>query len=140
MMVWGGKMYYRIVLLILCCTNVVFADDYASEQNLRKFPPTTVFATIQKIDYPQLTIEEIPSNSISGLLGMVMLHSQEVSVTPASVIRDKLNNTQLLKYIDNLSGQAVAIQPDFQGRAWVIWQLTDREKKWVIDNKLNIWK
>lgn len=133
-------MLYRIVLLLCCWCSIALADDYANDQNLRKFPPSTIFGIVQKIDYPCITIEEIPKNSISGIFGMIMLQNREMLLTPASIIRDKLNNTHVQKYLDNLSEQAVAIQPDFQGRAWVIWQLTAREKQWVIDNQLNIWK
>jgi hypothetical protein len=34
----------------------------------------------------------------------------------------------------------VAIQLDFQGRIWVIWQLRRDETIWVIQQKRNIWE
>lgn len=131
----------KLMIILLCLIGIVNADDFNNiEQNLRKFPPNTIFGTIQGIDYPQIKLEEIPSNIASGLLGVILLQSQYMSLSPATVIRDKLNNTQLQKYLDELYKQPVAIQPDFQGRVWVIWQLTEHEKVWVIDNKLNSWK
>ncbi len=128
-----------IWIIFLNCGNLVFADTNTQEA-LRTFPAKTIFATLQGVNYPEIKIEEIPSNSISGLLNMVLLNSQIVSLSPATIIRDKQNNTQLQQYVTTLLKQPIAIQPDFQGRVWVIWQLTNREKEWVIENKLNSWK
>lgn len=129
-----------VTLCLLGVLSLAFADDNPMEQRLRTFPNNTIFATLDDVKYPSLTIEEIPSNFASGMLGMVMLKSTTIQMTPATIIRDKRNFNQLSQYIDQLKDQPVAIQPDYQGNAWVIWQLTKREKEWVIDNKLNKWQ
>lgn len=130
----------KIIIAICITFGLVYADDIdLNHQALRTFPANTIFATIQGINYPNIEIEEIPSNIVSGLLGMMLLSNKTMVMSPASVIRDKENINHVTQYIDELYKQPIAIQPDFQGRVWVIWQLTEREKKWVIDNKLNTW-
>jgi hypothetical protein len=108
-------------------------------ENLRQFPPNTVFATLQAVRYPQIKLQELPSNWGSSLLGLMLLSTQKVSMSPASVIRDQNNNNHVQNYIDNLIDEPVAVQFDYQGRVWTIWQLTDSEIKWVIRTKRNIW-
>lgn len=129
-----------IAISLIGILSFACADDNPIEQRLRSFPNNSIYATIEDVKYPTLTIEEIPSNFASGLLGMVMLKSTTIQMTPATIIRDKRNFNQLSQYIDNLKKQVVAIQPDYQGNAWVIWQLTKREQQWVIDNKFNKWQ
>lgn len=122
--------------------SIVFAEvnGYGQNNNMRSFPAGTVYATIIKINYPVVTLQEIPSNWGSSLLGMMLLSTQKVSMSPASIIRDDQNNTHVQNYLDNLKDQPVAVQLDYQGRVWVIWQLTDGELKWVLKNQLNSWK
>ncbi len=106
----------------------------------REFPPNTIYAILKSVNYPQITIQEIPSNWGSSMLGLFFLSSATMQMTPASVLRDQNNNNQVQNYIYNIINQPVAIQPDYQGRAWLIWYLTDDETQWVINNKYNIWK
>jgi hypothetical protein len=42
-------------------------------------------------------------------------------------------------YLDTLKNEPVAVQFDFQGRIWVVWQLTKPEIQRTIKNKQNIW-
>lgn len=107
---------------------------------LRSFPVGTQFALVKKINYPQVTLQEIPSNWGTNLLGLMWLSSKKVVMSPASIIRDQENNTHVQAYLDNLLNEPVAVQFDFQGRVWVIWQLTRPEIAWVIKNQRNIWQ
>lgn len=134
-------MYRRIILwwLLLGWANVFADGNGITLNNVRSFPAGTVYATIVKINYPQVTLQEIPSNWGSSLLGMMLLASQKVTMSPASIIRDDQNNTHVQVYLDELKDQPVAVQLDYQGRVWVIWQLTTGEVKWVLQNKLNSW-
>lgn len=106
---------------------------------LRSFPVGTQFAVINKINYPQVTLQEIPNNWGTDLLGLMWLSSKKVVMSPASIIRDQENNTHVQAYLDDLLNQPVAVQFDFQGRVWVIWQLTKPEITWVIKNQRNNW-
>lgn len=106
---------------------------------LRSFPVGTQFAVINKINYPQVTLQEIPNNWGTNLLGLMWLSSKKVVMSPASIIRDQENNTHVQAYLDDLLNQPVAVQFDFQGRVWVIWQLTKPEITWVIKNQRNNW-
>ena len=106
---------------------------------LRSFPAGTQFAVINKINYPQVTLQEIPNNWGTNLLGLMWLSSKKVVMSPASIIRDQENNTHVQAYLDDLLNQPVAVQFDFQGRVWVIWQLTKPEIAWVIKNQRNNW-
>lgn len=106
----------------------------------REFPANTIYAILKSVNYPQITIQEIPSNWGSSMLGLFFLSSATMQMTPASVLRDQNNNNQVQNYIYNIINQPVAIQPDYQGRVWLIWYLTDNETQWVINNKYNIWK
>jgi len=106
---------------------------------LRSFPAGTQFALITKINYPQVTLQEIPSNWGTNLLGLMWLSSKKVEMSPASVIRDQENNTHVQAYLDTLKNEPVAVQFDFQGRIWVVWQLTKPEIQRTIKNKQNIW-
>lgn len=106
---------------------------------LRNFPAGTQFAVINKINYPQVTLQEIPSNWGTNLLGLMWLSSKKVVMSPASIIRDQENNIHVQAYLESLLNQPVAVQFDFQGRVWVIWQLTKPEITWVIKSQLNNW-
>lgn len=107
---------------------------------VREFPPNTIYAVLTGINYPQISIQEIPSNWGSSLLGFMFLSSASMQMSPASVIRDQNNNNQVQNYIYNLQNQPVAIQPDYQGRVWVLWYLTNEETSWVINNNYNVWQ
>lgn len=106
----------------------------------REFPANTIYAILKSVNYPQITIQEIPSNWGSSMLGLFFLSSATMQMTPASVLRDQNNNNQVQNYIYNIINQPVAIQPDYQGRVWLIWYLTNDETQGVINNKYNIWK
>lgn len=130
-----AKVMIRKLFILLCFVTVAHASD-----NIRTFPAKTIFGTLQGVDAPKIEIQEIPKGVASGMLGAVLLHSQTLSLSPSTVIRDQHNVTHVQSYLNTLYKQPVGIQPDFQGRAWVIWQLTETEKMWVITNGLNIWK
>jgi len=120
-----------VLLLLYSLTG--FAD------NVRQFPANAIFATIKKVDYPQVIVQEIPSNWGSSLLGMMLLSTRKLVMSPSSVIRGLDNNNLVQNYLPNLLDQPVALQLDFQGRIWVIWQLRRDETNWVIQQKHNIW-
>jgi hypothetical protein len=84
-------------------------------------------------------VQEIPSNWGSSLLGMMILSTRKLVMSPSSVIRGLDNNNLVQNYLPNLLDQPVALQLDFQGRIWVIWQLRRDETNWVIQQKRNIW-
>lgn len=128
------KLVYAGFLLIL-----VALSSAETLPILRSFPAGTQFAVINKINYPQVTLQEIPSNWGTDLLGLMWLSSKKVMMSPASIIRDQENNTHVQAYLDELLNQLVAVQFDFQGRVWVIWQLTKPEITWVIKNQRNNW-
>ncbi len=128
-----------IVMVVLCC-NCLMAYAFGTVQEIRTFPANTYFGTIQAINLPQLKIEEIPSGVSGKMLGMFLLDDKVVAMSPATVIRDQLNNNHTQGYILDMYKKPVAIQPDFQNRAWVIWELTPQEVEWVKDKKLNYWK
>ncbi len=106
---------------------------------LRKFPPNVIYATIQSINLPQLKIQELPSNWGSSLLGLILLSSAIVEISPATVMRDTANNNHVQGYVEQMLNQPVALQFDFQNRVWVIWQLSNLEIQWVLKNNLNTW-
>lgn len=126
---------YRLCLLL-------FLGFYSisSVAVIREFPSNTIYATLTNVNYPQITIRELPGNWGSSLLGFIFLSSGYMQMSPASVIRDQNNNNQVQNYIYNLQNQPVAIQPDYQGRVWVIWGMTNEETTWVVTNQLNNWK
>lgn len=128
------RLTYAIFMLIL-----MMASNAETLPILRSFPVGTQFAMINKINYPQVTLQEIPSNWGTNSLGLMWLSSKKVVMSPASVIRDQENNTHVQAYLDNLLDQPVAVQFDFQGRVWVIWQLTKPEITWVIKSQRNNW-
>ena len=128
------KLVYAGFLLIL-----VALSSAETLPILRSFPAGTQFALITKINYPQVTLQEIPSNWGTNLLGLMWLSSKKVEMSPASVIRDQENNTHVQAYLDTLKNEPVAVQFDFQGRIWVVWQLTKPEIQRTIKNKQNIW-
>jgi hypothetical protein len=70
---------------------------------------------------------------------MMILSTRKLVMSPSSVIRGLDNNNQVQNYLPNLLDQPVALQLDFQGRIWVIWQLRRDETNWVIQQKRNIW-
>lgn len=119
--------------LLFLYSLVGFADD------VRQFPANAIFATIKEVNYPQVIVQEIPSNWGSSLLGMMLLSTSKLTMSPSSVIRGPDNNNLVQNYLPNLIDQPVAIQLDFQGRIWVIWQLRRDEVNWVIQQKRNIW-
>jgi hypothetical protein len=119
--------------LLLLYSLVGFADD------VRQFPANAIFATIKEVSYPQVIVQEIPSNWGSSLLGMMFLSTSKLVMSPSSVIRGPNNNNLVQNYLPNLIDQPVAIQLDFQGRIWVIWQLRRDEVNWVIQQKRNVW-
>ncbi len=123
--------------LFLVCLAILFSS--AVQALVRQFPPNTFYAILKGVNYPQLFLQEIPSNWGSSLLGFMFLTSATIQMSPASVVRDQNNNNQVQNYIYNLQNQPVAIQPDYQGRVWVIWYLTNEETSWVINNRFNIW-
>lgn len=125
---------HKIIIfwIILYSTNAVAL--------VREFPANTIFAILKSVNYPQIVIQEIPSNWGSSMLGLFFLSSAKMQMTPASVLRDQNNNNQVQNYIYNIINQPVAIQPDYQGRVWLIWYLSNEETQWVINNKYNIWK
>ncbi len=125
--------YFRLLLILI---GVCLSFDASA---LRQFPPATIYGSIEKINYPQITIQEIPSNLLSSMLGMIFLQSRVYVMSPASVIRDPYNNTHVQNYLYNLQNGIVAIQLDYQGRIWTIWVLTQDEVNWVIKNNLNNW-
>lgn len=129
------KLIFTVFLLAM-----VIMSNAETVPILRSFPVGTQFVVINKINYPQVTLQEIPSNWGSSLLGLMWLSSKKVAMSPASVIRDQDNNTHVQAYLDDLLDQPVAVQFDFQGRIWVIWQLTKPEIEWVIKNQRNIWQ
>lgn len=129
------KLVYILILLL-----GIFSATAETIPALRTFPPNTIFATIQKVDLPQIKIQEIPSNWGSSLLGLILLSTATIEMSPATVIRDTMNGNQVQGYISKLINQPVAIQFDFQHRAWVIWQLTPLEVKWILKNKWNTWQ
>lgn len=128
------RLIYAIFMLIL-----MMASNAETLPILRSFPAGTQFAMINKINYPQIILQEIPSNWGTNSLGLMWLSSKKVVMSPASVIRDQENNTHVQAYLDNLLDQPVAVQFDFQGRVWVIWQLTKPEVAWVIKSQKNNW-
>ena len=125
--------------LFLIILALVWVNSYAYDR-VREFPANTIYATISKISYPNVLLQEIPSNWGSSLFGMIFLANQKVVMSPASILRDKSNTTHVQTYLDNLLDAPVAVQLDYQGRVWVIWQLTDYETRWVIKNKFNSWQ
>ena len=125
--------------LFLVIVMLISVNSSAYDR-VREFPANTIFASICKISYPNVLLQEIPSNWCSSLFGMMFLANQKVVMSPASILRDKSNTTHVQTYLDNLLDAPVAVQLDYQGRVWVIWQLSDYETRWVIKNKFNNWQ
>ncbi len=130
----------KLILIFLCVFSAISANAFNNAPVVRSFPPNTYFGTIQAIQLPNIKVEEIPSGASGKLLGMFLLDDKIVTISPSTIIRNKQNNTEVQSYLTNLYKEPVAIQPDFQNRAWVIWELTPDEVEWVKENKLNYWK
>ena len=128
------KMIKRLLIVLLCSIGIVNADV------LRTFPNNTVFGTLQAYEPPYIKLEEIPNGMLGKSLGMFLLDDKIITLSPATIIRDQQNNNHVQVFLNNFYKQPVAIQPDFQNRAWVIWALTPQEVEWVKEHNLNHWK